>query len=385
MNKPRILIFTSYYKPGFKGGGPIKSISNIVNSLGNKYMFDIVTLDRDLGDSSSYKNIKVNQWNKLTDETNVFYYSQENINMKKFLQIIRSENYKVIYLNSLFSKQTRIITFLNRLQLISSKIVIAPRGEVETGALKIKSNKKKLFLRINKIINMYKNIYWHATNIQEKIDIEKQINSKNIYIASNISDDLSNNKKDLIKTPGSLKVVFISRISPKKNLELALKAFKSIEGDVLFDIYGPLEDIDYFNKCKNIAEKLPSNISVIFKGGIKPEEIKNTLSKYHFFIFPTLGENYGHVIYEALSSKVPVITTKNVPENNLYERNLGFNLSYNLPEWIDVLQSCVDMTQDEMEVFEKNLDQNLQIISKNRKESIEKMDNLLRKVINGIN
>lgn len=371
LTKPCVLIFTAFYKPGFKGGGPIKSVYNIVSSLCDSFNFDIVTLDRDLNETEPYINIKQNEWNKMSDSIRVYYYSPDKMNIGTFYKICRNSNYDIIYLNSLYNKQTVYLTLLNKFNLIKGNLIIAPRGEVEDGAISIKKNKKILFLKLNSLINLYKNITWHATNIQEKNDIKKYINTNKIYVAENIPDAPSTNNMTIKKDQGFLKLVFLSRISTKKNILLSLKALKGVHGKIIFDIYGPIEDHKYYTNCKYYAETLPSNICVNFKGGIEPNMVTKTLSKYHFFIFPTLGENYGHVIYEALSACVPIITTKSVPKNDLKEKGMGFNLGYSIQEWAETIQYCINLNQSEYNSYTINLLDNNRDIHTTRKKSIK--------------
>src|SRR4051812_11201747 len=47
--KPCILTFSRFYLPGFRAGGPIRSISRLVECLGDEFQFRIVTADRDAG------------------------------------------------------------------------------------------------------------------------------------------------------------------------------------------------------------------------------------------------------------------------------------------------------------------------------------------------
>jgi len=47
----RILILTDYYLPGYKGGGPMRTLSTMVDRLGDEYRFRVLTRDRDLGDT----------------------------------------------------------------------------------------------------------------------------------------------------------------------------------------------------------------------------------------------------------------------------------------------------------------------------------------------
>ena len=53
----KILIFTDGFLPKFKGGGPITSISNLVNLLNKNFNILICTRNHDFGESELYKDI----------------------------------------------------------------------------------------------------------------------------------------------------------------------------------------------------------------------------------------------------------------------------------------------------------------------------------------
>ena|ERR1039458_4437225 len=57
-----VLVLVGTYLPGYKTGGPIRSIANLVAALGEEFPFRIVTLDRDLGDKAPFPGVVVNQW-----------------------------------------------------------------------------------------------------------------------------------------------------------------------------------------------------------------------------------------------------------------------------------------------------------------------------------
>jgi len=46
-----ILIIMGRYLPGYKDGGPVRSIKNLTDFLGREYNFKILTCDRDHGDT----------------------------------------------------------------------------------------------------------------------------------------------------------------------------------------------------------------------------------------------------------------------------------------------------------------------------------------------
>src|SRR5690606_25071554 len=108
----------------------------------------------------------------------------------------------------------------------------APRGELSPGALTLKSKKKIQFLILCKWLNIYKkNMTWHATSVLESNEIRDtlkkylDIDNPVIKIAQNISPISEVYRINVIEKK-QIDLVFLSRISPKKNLEYALKVLE---------------------------------------------------------------------------------------------------------------------------------------------------------------
>jgi len=55
----KILTSVGYYLPGYKAGGPIRTLANMVDKLGDDFQFKIVTADRDFDDMKPYPEIKL--------------------------------------------------------------------------------------------------------------------------------------------------------------------------------------------------------------------------------------------------------------------------------------------------------------------------------------
>ena len=100
-NKLRILTFVPYYLPGFKGGGPIRTIENMVNRL-KDFSFLVVTSDRDLGDKNSYDSIKPDSWN-MVNGNQVFYAGSKFQTWGGMWDVIKNTSYDFIYFNSFFN------------------------------------------------------------------------------------------------------------------------------------------------------------------------------------------------------------------------------------------------------------------------------------------
>jgi glycosyltransferase involved in cell wall biosynthesis len=192
------------------------------------------------------------------------------------------------------------------------RILIAARGELSPGALQIKGRKKKIFLKIWRRVLGGLETTWHATAELEASHIKNTFNDADIVLCG---DQSSLPKEPLPPRVGAVhaRLVFISRVSPKKNLDMALRALQGISGSVSYDIFGPIEDAAYWNKCKALIAALPSNVKVKHRGELRPEEVRQKFGEYDAFLFPTRGENFGHVIAESLSASCPVICTDTTP------------------------------------------------------------------------
>ena len=348
MSKKRILVFSGTYIPGYKGGGPIRSLENIFNQLSEDVDFYLVTSNRDLGDKKPYKGININTWTTV-GKVSVFYIDGSYLKKNVFNEILEKVQPDTIYLNSLFSFyfSIRILWLLSISRFSRIRLLLAPRGELSPGALKEKKIKKFFFILITKHLRIYKNLKWQASSEYEFFDIKKQYDKhRRIYIASNLVNYTKLKSHDVVnltKNKGEIRIIFLSRITKKKNLDFAIKSLSNLNGNVIFDIYGPYEDIDYIKKCKKLVLNLPSNIVVAFKGDIMHDKISQLFVKYDVFYFPTQSENFGQVIWESLSCGCPVLISDQTPWNNIDSYNVGWVRSLSkMNNFSKVLQGIID-------------------------------------------
>lgn len=319
MNKSRLNIFcvADYFLPGFKGGGPITTLANMRSQLHDEIMLSIFTRDRDLGESAQYSDITVDEWIQ-TAQGPVYYASPSNFGPLGIKRALSGAKFDLIYLNSFFSfKGSFLIIMYFCLFKYNVPVLIAPRGEFSQGALMIKKFKKKLFINFVRTSNLYRNILWHASTPSEKMDIERVFPDATGRIFTAVDpiifkpSSVEYSFDDSIDE--SLRIAFISRISPKKNLDGLIRMLNKIDFPVTLDIYGPIEDVPYWKLCTSLISNLPKNIKVSSKEAIAPECVKNTFAKYDIFAFPTHGENFGHVIFEALCAGTQVLVSDQTP------------------------------------------------------------------------
>lgn len=329
-SKPIILVLLAHYLPGYKCGGPIRTIANLVDHLGDEFDFKIITSDRDMHDLEPYPGVAINDWNRV-GKASVYYASPQNLSFLRLSKLISETPHDLLYINSFHSPVFSVFPlFARRFGLIpGKKVVLAPRGEFSTGALAIKSFKKLCFAFTADILGLHQNLTWQASSEHEAEDIRfamKDI-AGDIVVAPNLlpKEDL---EADLEIAPDrvsdTLRVVFLSRVSPMKNLDYALKALMRVNVPVEFDIYGIIDDPSYWETCQEQMKRLPGNVSAAYRGGIEHQEVHSLLRKYDLFFLPTRGENFGHVIFEALAAGVPVLISDRTPWKDLEEKGIGW-------------------------------------------------------------
>lgn len=331
MTRPTILTFVAFYLPGYKSGGPVRTIANMVAQLGHEFDFRIITADRDSFETEPYPHIQVNKWSPV-GTAQVYYAEPEFLTLSRVTELLRNTPYDALYLNSFFNPKFTGLPLLARwLRRAPRKpVVLAPRGEFSAGALAIKAWKKKSFIALSRQVGLLRGVTWQASSEHEAEDIRRVFGAavQDIVIAPNLPALLAdNNSRDLPiqrRCGDTLRVVFLSRVSPKKNLDFALRVLGRIKLPVTFDIYGIVDDEQYWRDCQSQINRLPENITVTYCGAIPHEQVVPTVRNYDLFFLPTRGENYGHVIPEALSAGVPVLISDQTPWRDLDQQGVGF-------------------------------------------------------------
>lgn len=368
-----ILVLLNTYLPGYKAGGPIRSIQNLIAALGQEFHFRVVTSDRDLGDKFPFPGIAANRWVRV-GHAEVMYLPPGLLGFLGMYALLRSvDRSTVLYLNSFFCRRFSMLPMLMRwLNLCRvRKLVLAPRGEFSLGALQLKRTRKRVYIRISQWFGLYRDLIWHASSEFEATDIRRQFttsrrisivnviaaagtserkwSTSQIAVASDLASLVATGPQERRpKMPGQLRVVFVARCSRMKNLSGALKLLAGVLGDVSFDLYGPVEDAEYWGECQGLIATLPTNVRVRYRGEIGHEGVEQVFAEHDLLLLPTLGENFGHVIAEALAAGCPVLISDLTPWRGLEALEVGWDLPLSEPKrFREVLQQCVDMGSEE--------------------------------------
>ena len=341
--KTKIVISYNYFLPAYKAGGPVQSIAHLIRNIHKDYEIFVITSNTEFGEKEPI-NVIPNTWQDFENgKAKVIYLSKEHANAFYIKKLIENINPNKIFVNGIYSIPFSIIPAF----FFPQKTIMHVRGMLHSGALAQKPFKKKLFLSGIKLLGLHKKITFCVSDSKEKkfTQIVLGKNTK-IAIAQNFPASFEA-MESINKNIGELKLISIALISAMKNHALVLEALSLVKSNIIWNIYGPIKDNEYWEKCKELIAKLPPNISVVYEGEINPTQVYQTLNNYHFFILSSESENFGHALYEAMISAKPIITSNNTPWNFLNENNAGYNVELTKESIAIAIINAASLNQNE--------------------------------------
>ena len=374
--KTKLGIFIDWYLPAYKAGGPIQSISNLVNQFKNEFDISIITSNSDLNEILNLDTEILNRWVQKAGYK-VMYLDNRHQNKDFYKKLFEENPFDVVYFNSLFSLKFTVLP-LWLLRNNPVRKVLATRGMLGKGALAIKPLKKKIFLSIFKLTKIHKKVIWHATAKSEALEIKKHFGTdRTIILAPNLSAIRNDNYSVKKKITGKISIVFLSRIAIKKNLLGALDILSNIHGDykIAFSIIGPIDDKAYWEKCEKKIRILPENITVNYLGAIPNDKLSDYLVNEHLLFLPTYGENFGHVIMESWQNACPVIISDQTPWRELKKDMLGHDISLDdTKAFVQCIEEFCEMSEEKYGIwskssydFAKRFNENPEVLNQNKK------------------
>jgi glycosyltransferase involved in cell wall biosynthesis len=313
-----VLIVTDAFYPAVAAGGPVRSLEALVKAM-PETEFMVLTRDCDLGSAQKFQvSERFSQHNvevRYLDVTNI-------LGILRMLRALYKAEAEVVYLNSFFSPLFSIVPLLLLRSGVAKpqRLVLAPRGELSSGALSLKAAKKKLYIAFFRRFLATRVDVFHATSESESHAIKTMKFSRPISTISNLALQLP-------PGPGTRSanfLLFVGRISPKKNLLLTLQAMACIRMPITFVVAGPVDDRAYYNQCKRVADDAEGYLAVKWLGTVRREDLPQLYMAARSLVHPSLDENFGHSIAEALSLGCPVIIGPSTPWSSNVDGRCGW-------------------------------------------------------------
>lgn len=200
--------------------------------------------------------------------------------------------------------------------------ILRPAGMLDEWSLSQKSLKKKVYASLieNRTINRATRLWF--TSEEERVGA-KSFNYQTDDFVIPLGVPLGEYRqlppkatfraKFLNSSEGRI-ILFLGRITPKKQPDLLLSAFACLASefpDTILVISGP-DERDYANDLKKLATTLGIHDRVYFTGDLQKDDVITALNDAEVFVLPSLHENFGVAVIEAMASGTPVIVSERV-------------------------------------------------------------------------
>jgi glycosyltransferase involved in cell wall biosynthesis len=294
VTRPRILILLGAYWPGHDSSGPNLSVRAMCEALSGWFDFSIVARDRPFGASVPMTG---NGWHDL-GFARARYLPVGRTGAGGLGALLESTPHDVLLLNGFFDREFTIPALLHRRRKgARGAVLLSPRGEFSSGALGLKGLPKRLYRHFTALAGLLRGVTLHATSPAELADLQRAFPGREIPLIPNFRPmfPLPPHRP---RAPGeALRIAYIGRISPVKGTDIALRALAMTSRAAHFDIFE-----------------------------IANAEVADAMAAHDLMLLPSLSENFGHGIFEALAAGTPVLIGDRTPWRGLEVRQAGFDL-----------------------------------------------------------
>lgn len=324
-----ILIFTDWYHPGFRAGGPVQSVYNLASMLSRHFDVRVVTRNTDMNSTAPYPGIEPNAWVKIAENHSVQYLDAEHSTRKYIRSLVKANKENIMLINGLFSFKFSLLPTWYAVSLGARHCFIAVRGMLHNSALSVKPVKKQVFLAFARGYGLYRHATLLATGEKEVAEIKQSLGNVRVQQAPNIPllpMENFDDRRPFRDEQGRLRLLFLGRIAQEKNPIGLLRALKLVDEPCVATFCGTSVDEEYVARFEREKKELPRHIESIHILEMPHEEIGKLLDASDVMVLPSLGENFGHAIFESFVHAVPVIIGNNTQWTGIKELKAGFEV-----------------------------------------------------------
>ncbi|MFZ2407113.1 MAG: glycosyltransferase, partial [Methylobacter sp.] len=332
------IVVGSFY-PAVVYGGPIFSILNLGKGLAMLGV-DVYVSTTNANGKGRLK-VPTGEFIKFGDRLSVKYYGgadEKSFSWAYFIGLWNDiRNADVVYLQSIFSFHVPVTLLYAR--ILGKPVLLSPRGSLGSWCLNFGSRFKRLWLSL--IIRPFAGyVSWHATSVQEEMEIRSLYKKARVHVVPNIvellsfSEARSVSKKDFLKRYAGIDgefaaiIVSMGRLHAKKGFDILIDAFSVLTKDfprsALF-IAG--DDCGEKDKLLRKISDAGLEGNVFLTGHLEGGDKAAFLAGADVFALSSHNENFGNVYAEALACGTPIVASTSSPWQDVEKMGCG--------KWVD--------------------------------------------------
>jgi glycosyltransferase involved in cell wall biosynthesis len=329
MAKFKVLQVAPAYYPAISIGGPIFSMLHLTNALLEcDCVVDVLSTPLGLSVTKENSSIILGEKQQIDSGHSIIYfpyygYKHFTFSPQTFLWALKNVNkYNIIILNGVWNFPFLATAFACWVNKVPYYVI--PHGNIYKTTVELKSSfLKNIFIAvfIRQMFKRAEKILFTTTNEQNEVSEFLNI-EMNSFVLPNIVDS-----KNYIQLPkrGEFRskfgidldsdlLIHFGRISKKKGIEYTIESLvelKKTRPNIKFAIVGGDEE-GYKSEIERLIKKNNLTSNVFFTGLLTPEDGIQALVDSDIFVLPSLSENFGMSVVEAMYCGLPVVISEYV-------------------------------------------------------------------------
>lgn len=335
----KILQISPSYKPAYVYGGPIESVAMLCEGLAAAgHDVDVfttnangnTTLDVVANKEINVDGVRVTYFDCVTKDPT---FVSPALWKKLYAEV---GNYDIVHIQSWWNILVIVSAIICHMK--GAKVIVSPRGMLSnyifnSGQVKAKKIIHKLFG-----LKALSKSHFHATAASEYRECVQLIKSWKGFVLPNILTlpNIEFEKKD----NELFTLIFLSRIHPKKGLEILFEAISMLDFNVVLKIAGSGDD-EYIRSLKELANELEISSNIRWVGWKSREDKFQEFMQADLFVLISKNENFANVVIESLHMGTPVLISEDVGLSDFVkEKDLGWVTSLNADEVKDKIANA---------------------------------------------
>ncbi len=266
-----------------------------------------------------------------------------------------AQEFDLAHIHALFSPISSVAALICRQQKLP--YILRPLGTLDPADLSKKKQLKKLYAAILERHNLAGAAAVHFTSEQEaKISLRFGISTRDLVIPLGVIPLPINKEMEevgiLLDIPKDIPLVlFMSRIDPKKGLNLLIPALEKllVSGQNFHFVLAGTnpQDPDYEQEIKSQIQNSPLRSHTTITGFVTGELKASLLQAAHLFVLPSYYENFGIAVAEAMVAGIPVVISDQVHIcEQIRESESGWVCATDIQALTESLQAALQNPQE---------------------------------------
>ena len=322
-----ILHVSASFYPAIAFGGPIFSTKAITDGIACSPGYTLEVLSTDTADPNSSRRLDLPENPVSLPAGYTVRYCRRLLGASISIELLwrllgAVQRADVVHLTGPYNFP--VIPTLLVCRMTGTPLIWSPRGGFQATAQWKGAPKRRIKSIFEKFCAAIapRGLVLHVTALVEADTCSRNFPGKKTALIPNAVDIPDELPVRGWRPEGRLRLAFLSRLHPKKGLDILITAMAALPDYVTLEIYGEGES-SYLIELRQRIKEFTLEERITFHGAVTGDAKTRAFIDCDLFVLPTYSENFGIAVAEALAHGTPVLTTVNAPWEAMVAKGCG--------------------------------------------------------------